>query len=431
VEGFNVTIGNGGLAHDYPTSLTDADVGKFVAFDDVANELVVQTTPQSIGAGVLLGVRSVNGNTLGRAAFDGPVSIKAAFQFVGGQFASNNALGEAIKHLVVVPPQPALAIATGPTVNGFVPAFLLGTSATSGAGGPSATPYIVAKVGAPFTEIQDAIEQAFADGHVDTTNPALVLVGPGTFVGDVNMRKGINVQGATRNRGFSTIIQGTVTVDLTAGQVRDLTHCALSDINVQPAAGNGIDFIGVNPQKLYVNNVDIELGAGFNLNMQNSGLEAGVRRSQVIAASLHCVRSAAAAGSAIEKNEGNLYWSRGECTQLTTTNDAIANKGNGSVQIDNVEINGIYRQTGTTTTGVLAAVAIRSAGTPIVQAGTLGGTLALLQVLVTGGVNPVIGGGAGFVFWSNITYGAAAFTTFSAALNGGGGAPAGKLPVEP
>ena len=80
---------------------------------------------------------------------------------------------------------------------------------------------------APFFDLpQAAIDAATTAGERTEADPALVLILPGEYVGDVTLRKHVGLLGFDRLGHFTTLIRGQITCDLTlgAGSVKDLLH---------------------------------------------------------------------------------------------------------------------------------------------------------------------------------------------------------------
>jgi hypothetical protein len=116
--------------------------------------------------------------------------------------------------------------------------------------------------GAPFTSIQAAYTAAVNAGH-DATNPAVILVCPGTYTEPVTMdTPGIDIVAVGQDsqeaqligaRGDgATVLVGLLTIDLApAAGGRDATTARWQGIDIKPAIGAGIILSGPNNAALY------------------------------------------------------------------------------------------------------------------------------------------------------------------------------------
>ena len=68
-----------------------------------------------------------------------------------------------------------------------------------------------------FSSVQAAIDAAVSSGERTVADPALVLVLPGDYTGNVALKKHVAVLGFDRLGRYSTILRGQVTCALTSG----------------------------------------------------------------------------------------------------------------------------------------------------------------------------------------------------------------------
>ena len=145
-----------------------------------------------------------------------------------------------------------------------------GAPGATGAAGPKGDPgplwpdvFVVTPGGtAPyFASVQSAIDAAVLGGERTESDPALVLILPGDYTGDVTLYKHVLVRGFDRLGDFKTILRGQVTCELTLeGGVREKTVTCLSGFSIFPPSGKscGLHFTGTSAQKLIVTDVVIE-----------------------------------------------------------------------------------------------------------------------------------------------------------------------------
>ncbi len=99
------------------------------------------------------------------------------------------------------------------------------------------TPYVVGPTGqARFTSIQAAINQAVTDGAAWFTNPKVIQIQAGNYTESFTLPDGIFICGSPVLKGFSTIINGTITNTSTIG-------CSISNIELFSAGDAIIDII--------------------------------------------------------------------------------------------------------------------------------------------------------------------------------------------
>ncbi len=194
-----------------------------------------------------------------------------------------------------------------------------GPTGAPGEQGPTGPPgplwpdvFIVSPGGvAPFFDLpQAAIDAATAAGERTEGDPALVLILPGEYVGDVTLKKHVGLLGFDRLGHFTTLIRGQITCDLTLeGGVREKTFCTLSGVSVLPPAGKtaGIHFTGSSAQKLIVHDVAIE-GALPGLLADNT-FTSGTGTSQILLTDCR-LRSTSTADPAIRVESGSVEASR-------------------------------------------------------------------------------------------------------------------------
>lgn len=135
------------------------------------------------------------------------------------------------------------------------------------------TPYIVGKDPLdPFSSIQAAIDQAVLDG-ASFTDPAVVIVKPGTYVEDVSLAVGVNVVALIYEKSYMTKVTGTLTFNSGAGGSVGSKITTWVGIDV---TGDGTNptlmFYGANPQRLNITNCEINSpGMASALRMTNVG----------------------------------------------------------------------------------------------------------------------------------------------------------------
>lgn len=112
-----------------------------------------------------------------------------------------------------------------------------------------------------YASVQAAIDAAVISGERTEADPALVLVLPGDYSGDVVLKKHVALLGLDRLGHFTTIVRGQLTCDLTLeGGVREKTFTTVAGLSIFPPSGKtaGIWFTGANSQKLILTDVSIE-----------------------------------------------------------------------------------------------------------------------------------------------------------------------------
>lgn len=188
--------------------------------------------------------------------------------------------------------------------------------------GPSL--YIVGKAGsnAPFSSIQAAINQAITDNggaERTTTNPAVVLVLPGTYTENVTLKKHVHV--VAQNGGlnvFSTILAGTITCNLVLEGAGKLSTFVYWDgVTVQGApASPAIYFTGTNNQKLFLRNMNFG-GSQNCLLMDNTGISVS-GASQVQCQNVNMTMTSFA-NYGIKLTAGQIYFDSGQIQNSTTS----------------------------------------------------------------------------------------------------------------
>lgn len=161
-----------------------------------------------------------------------------------------------------------------------------------------------------YASVQAAIDAAVALGERTDSDPALVLVLPGDYLGDVVLKKHVAVLGFDRLGHFSTIVRGQVTCDLTLeGGVREKTFATWSGISIMVPAGKtaGIYFTGNSSQKLILSDVAIE-GSVPALLADNT-FTLGIGTSQVLLTDCR-LRSTSVAAPALRMLAGSVEASR-------------------------------------------------------------------------------------------------------------------------
>ena len=161
-----------------------------------------------------------------------------------------------------------------------------------------------------YASVQTAIDAAVAHGERTASDPALVLVLPGDYSGDVVLKKHVAVLGFDRLGHFSTIVRGQVTCDLTLeGGVREKTYATWSGISIFVPAGKtaGLHFTGSSSQKLILFDVAIE-GPVPALLADNT-FTSGVGTSQVLLTDCR-LRSTSLAAPALRMLSGSVEASR-------------------------------------------------------------------------------------------------------------------------
>jgi hypothetical protein len=135
------------------------------------------------------------------------------------------------------------------------------------------TEYVVGKdTWDPYDSIQDAIDAAVADGHT-FSNPAVVLVKPGTYTEDVTSAVGVNVISLMGEKSYQTKLTGTLTFNSGAGGSigNKITTWSGIDVSANGTSGTLI-FTGSNPQRLNIVNCEVNSGnAQPALLMNNTG----------------------------------------------------------------------------------------------------------------------------------------------------------------
>ncbi len=178
-----------------------------------------------------------------------------------------------------------------------------------------------------FTTITAAVAAAAALSPLPSqTDPVLIHVLPGTYTESFTLgRTGVHLAAIPQARSFATRVVGTVTVDLGAGIDRDVNFVGITGIHM-----TRLLFTGANPQKLYLEDVAIENGAASpTMEMTNTGVDTGTRRSQVIADNLTLVNFNAGAFACLMRTGGDFELFHGFIRKTPDTAIAIDMPGAG------------------------------------------------------------------------------------------------------
>jgi hypothetical protein len=121
------------------------------------------------------------------------------------------------------------------------------------------TPYIVGKeTNDPYSTIQSAINQAVTVDGKSFTDPAVIIVKPGTYTEDVTLYPGINVIALAWEKSYMTILNGMLIYDTSAGGTSGTKIATWTGIDVSAAGSPGtVRFAGLNPQRLHLLNCHI------------------------------------------------------------------------------------------------------------------------------------------------------------------------------
>ena len=164
---------------------------------------------------------------------------------------------------------------------------------------------------APFYPTpQAAIDAATTAGERTEADPALVVVLPGDYIGDVSLKKHVGILGFDRLGHFTTILRGQVTCNLTLeGGVREKTFATVSGLSILPPSGKtaGIYFTGSNSQKLILSDVAIE--GSIPALLADNAFTAGTGTSQILLTDCR-LRSTAALSPAIRIDSGAVECNR-------------------------------------------------------------------------------------------------------------------------
>lgn len=169
-----------------------------------------------------------------------------------------------------------------PTKWGDAPTWLVEVQGGLGSAGKGRFRYMVGPASslAQYQSVSDAITAATNDGAT-VADPAIVVILPGTYVGDVTLRAGVNLRGLT-GMGALTTIQGNVTFTPAAGGAQQL---ALGEINIE----GKLLFNGTESGQLYLDTVRARSdAAGGVVEVSNSNAA-----SRVVARSLQAVATLA------------------------------------------------------------------------------------------------------------------------------------------
>lgn len=133
-----------------------------------------------------------------------------------------------------------LKTATNPGVAQFIDAATV-----------TATKYMVGKdPDTDFTSIQAAIDAAQADGHEDINNPAIVLVRAGVYDEDVNLVRGIFVEGLP-GLPEGVTINGTVTCAISDSGNLFANVTGIQGLTIRSTGANdALVFTGATPEQL-------------------------------------------------------------------------------------------------------------------------------------------------------------------------------------
>lgn len=157
-----------------------------------------------------------------------------------------------------------------------------------------------------FSSVQAAIDAA---GERTVADPAIVLVLPGDYTGDVSLKKHVSVLGFDRLGRYSTILRGAVQCSLTSEGSRESTVASLSGVSIfpPPMAAAGIHFTGSAAQKLILTDVAVE-GAVPAL-LADNNFTVGTGTSQVLMTDCR-LRSLAMLAPALRHKAGAIECNR-------------------------------------------------------------------------------------------------------------------------
>jgi hypothetical protein len=161
-----------------------------------------------------------------------------------------------------------------------------------------------------FPTPQAAISAATSSGERTEASPALVIVLPGDYSGDVVLKKHVGLLGFDRLGHFTTLIRGQITCNLTLeGGLREKTVVTIAGLSVFPPAGKtaGIYFTGSNSQKLVLTDVAIE-GSVPSIVADNQ-FTAGSGTSQILLSDSR-LRSTSTLSPALRLDAGSIECNR-------------------------------------------------------------------------------------------------------------------------
>jgi hypothetical protein len=269
-----------------------------------------------------------------------------------------------------------------------------GVAGPQGAAGISSARYIVDAGGSgTHTTIQDAINAAVADGF-GPASPTVVLVRPGTYVENVSLVGGVNLQSSVSGKSFSTQIQGTVT-HAGPGVV------AMNAIDVSaPANADAITVSGGTPfQQLYLaDSVAYSSGTGRSLVLGTTGASSGVIIDNVN------LRVTSGGGVPVVVTAGALQGRGGTFWPVSPNTTAIDLSGTGVAFLSASDIFGQVAASGASAFS-LGNSQIRTGTVPGVVDTTTGNVL-----LASTGFNTFTAGnvattdGVGGMFYTQLTY---------------------------
>lgn len=170
---------------------------------------------------------------------------------------------------------------------------------------------------ADFDSIQDAIDQAVLDGH-DGADPAIVDVGPGTYVENIVMQAGIHVFGTSR-----AVVDGNVLFDLDAQVDPETTICVWRQVTIA-ATGVGVDavtFTGIVFQRALFIEATIGAADGDGFVVNNTGLNAG--DPSLVGLFLSSVEVDGAGNAALRITDGLVFASLGQLAHIDTTEASV------------------------------------------------------------------------------------------------------------
>lgn len=244
--------------------------------------------------------------------------------------------------------------------------------------------------GASFTSIQDAIDQALLDGH-DGTDPANIIVEPGTYVEDVAMEAGIFVFGTS-----DAVLDGTVTVDLTAQVDPEDTLCLWRQVTIAPTGAGipGVRFTGVVFQQGRFIETIIDPADGDCFIADNTGLSGGATSLLAI---VECTASPAGAGNVVlRQSSGGSFVALGDLSHDDASETALLISG-GILLLNVVNVVGRSLFSGATT--VLGRRSSFEASGASVIDGGVAGVVVLLEGYTTlnGDTFPAISGLGGLL----------------------------------
>jgi len=148
-----------------------------------------------------------------------------------------------------------------------------------------------------FTSIQDAIDQAVADGYTDSSNPATVEVAPGSYTEDLALQPGVNIGGMVQTPG-AVVVTGNHTYAVSNGATRTQNSIGLVNMTLTVVNGVLLTMSGTAPTQITLNGVTLQkqsTGDATNVVLMSSSgastrlrLNAGCTIDPQVAAAVVC-----------------------------------------------------------------------------------------------------------------------------------------------